>query len=306
MNYPTACNILASVNDPAIGRATINFVSPIVSAVSAAACTADAAIRDKFDFSSDARTYAANNGLLAAIAGDYQPPAGAGQQGVTYCPLTRLRYAVEVEACNRTIADLLYAQLGHGDKVTQLAQVVGELHDNVASHASGVGFSSAQVYSKNNRKRLEFGIVDNGCGMLENARRTDAGVTTDQDAISWCMKRGNTSAAVVDDFWAQRVPDDGGPAPFGGPTYVDAGGSHHAGLGLFNLRRLVRLFGGRLWIWTGSSQIVYSGGVRNFAATVSRWRGVALEFEVTIPEGRPIAEPILTDDEHGDLNQIFG
>ena len=72
------------------------------------------------------------------------------------------------------------------------ARVVGELHDNVASHASGRGFSAAQFY-RQGRSRLEIAIADGGSGFLRNVRRVMPNITTHGAAIEWCLKKGNVS-----------------------------------------------------------------------------------------------------------------
>jgi hypothetical protein len=140
------------------------------------------------------------------------------------------------------------------------------------------------VYTAGGQKRIEFGIADVGCGMLANVRRADALVTNHSSAIQWCLKRGNTSARV-DDFWAQRLPEDATAAPFPGPIFRDEGGNHHAGLGLYHLRHLIRRFGGSLWIWTGDAEIMYSRGELRKATTGNLiWQGLAIEFEVIVPQ----------------------
>lgn len=284
MNYQEAIRILAVARNPESHSAPISWVSPIVSTVCAAS-SASREIVDKFQFVEEAYLYASTNGLLDALAVRYQKPDTTGQQGQTYTKLSRLRYGHEIDFCNSVIADLFYSQLGNNRSVTELVKVVGELHDNVASHANGQGYSCAQVYKYGGERRIEFAVVDSGCGMLENVRRVVKGIDDDEQAIRWCLKKGNTSAGGLDP-WAQRVPEDALSSPIPGPIYRDEGGNHHAGLGLYHLRRLIRQFGGKLWIWSGNSQIIMNkGAVQAVLSGIGPWHGVAIEFEIVVPEG---------------------
>ena len=115
----------------------------------------------------------------------------------------------------------------------QLAKVVGELHDNVASHASGLGFSCAQAYNDAGAKRIEFALADRGRGMLRNVRELFPEVESHPEAIAWCLKRGNTTARNESDPWAQRLPDDAMVSPFPGNTRPESREDHHIGEGLW-------------------------------------------------------------------------
>ena len=116
----------------------------------------------RIDFTGDATEYAEMNGFAAALRGEYSFPLGIGDEGVTFTKLTRLATHEEVDHCNKTINDLIFEQFDGYSKtvVRQMTKVIGELHDNVASHADGARFSCAQVYERDEKRRIEFAIAD--------------------------------------------------------------------------------------------------------------------------------------------------
>lgn len=87
-----------------------------------------------------------------------------------------------------------------------LTNVVGELHDNVCSHGKTFGFSMAQVC----KDVAEFCIADLGGGFLKVLNRVHVpGISSDHDAIKWCLCRNNTSTSYEQrDPWEQSLPPD--------------------------------------------------------------------------------------------------
>jgi hypothetical protein len=175
MDYSKAVNLIRWCTDPGLrelpyGR-SVSFVSPVVSAVLAAAATFPGKVRE-VELLGECRTYADTTGLSEALRGEPIPVGQTGAlHGRTYSRLTRLSNHNEVDVCNSVIGDLLHRQFPSQENktfVNAVLKVVGELHDNVASHARGVGFSAAQVYTNRpaGGQRVEFAIADRGCGML--------------------------------------------------------------------------------------------------------------------------------------------
>ncbi len=254
---------------------TVGFVNPLLACVLAASRIGLG--RDPLvTFRDDSSRYAEHSGLLSALKGDY---AGmirprSGYEGQTWSHLTTLYTHGEIEGCNQTINDLLFTQLGGMPKAVldHTARVVGELHDNVASHASGRGFSAAQYY-QSGRSRLELAIVDHGRGFLRNVRQTMRAEMDDGAAIRWCLQKGNTT-------WRPRSHS---PAEqtWGDPYMeaLDRGESenHHKGWGLALLTELVRATHGRLRIWSGNG--VYhlaENGADQIIPAEQVWDGVAI------------------------------
>jgi len=240
----------------------------------------------RIDFIGDCQSYARNNGLLDTIQNTYRFPQRGGRQGVTYTKLTKLSTHTEVDACNAIISDLIDEQLGgFSDFVSsQLRKVVGELHDNVASHARGAGFSCAQVYTERDARRIEFAIADAGCGMLRNVQTIHPTVHTHEGAIRWCLQKGNTTARVCDG-WAQRLPEDACCNPY--PDSVDTRSveDHHAGEGLWRLSELIRAVDGNMWIGSGNGYFLLRKGKEKTGVYQFDWSGVAIEFEISVTEG---------------------
>jgi hypothetical protein len=270
----------------------VGFVSPAVSVILAAAATGgNYGVNDVAFASDDSLRYAENNGLVDALNNRSQSREAGALLGITYSRLTKLSGHDEVNFCNKVIADLLYGQLcGDENKrfVNRVVKIVGELHDNVASHARGVGFSAAQVYSPNGKPRIEFAIADCGCGMLKNVQLVDAAILSDLDAIEWCLKRGHTTARKPSD-WAQRLPPDCAESPFPASVPVFREENHHVGEGLWQLTELVRLSGGNALIWSGNC-CLYLDGKGNKKAEFAdiEWKGLAIELEFDIEKARSI------------------
>jgi hypothetical protein len=230
------------------------------------------------------------NGLRSTIDGAYAPPIRGGLQGRTYSQLTRLQTPDDVDFCNGIVADLLYNQLGASHfAASKLAKIIGELHDNVVSHAAGAGFSSAQVYQqRDGKKRIEYGIADIGCGILYNANKAQAPVGSDNDAIKWALKKGTTSGQTDD--WAQQLPWDASSSPYPTGTDTTYSDNHHLGLGLYELSQVVQEYEGRIWLWSGNG-MVWTDGVTPIARSSAPRNGLAIEFEVFVPQdgSRPAA-----------------
>jgi len=275
MHYPDAIAAMQGVTNENLPHTTVNFVSPVLSCV-CAVLSQRGACKNPIRFQGAAERYAETNGLASLLAGCYRNEIPSGQQGITYSRLTRLLEAHEVDAGNRVIADLLYSQLGGSPFTNQLVGVVGELHDNVVSHASGAGYSCAQTYNCGEQRRVEFAVADLGRGMLSNVKKILPNMESDLKAIQWCLKKGHTTAGAVDK-WAQRIPGDSIGSPIPGPVYYADTENHHAGLGLYQLRKLVRFFQGKLWIWSGKTQILIHGGkLEILPNSAGNWDGVVI------------------------------
>jgi hypothetical protein len=254
-----AIQLVRAVSSDALSM-QVEWLSPIIVAMLAAAVAGDVRarerVRERISLSPEQQAYSLTCGLQAIIEGRYETPSVTGLQGLTYTRLTRLASPHEVDACNAVINNLFYEQLGkNGEEfIRLLSKVVGELHDNVASHARGVGFSSAQRYRRAGGDVIQFAIVDCGIGMLRNVKRVAPSVTTDERAIDWCLQRGNTTAVSDGDDWAQRLPEDSLFSPYPETVRTIAGENHHQGLGLWHLREIVRAAGGSFWVASGAGQ----------------------------------------------------
>jgi len=286
-----ALQLIRAINDDSLPM-QVEWLSPIIVAMLAAAVASDPRaqerVRERISLSPEQQAYSLTCGLRAVIEGRYQMPSLTGLQGLTYTRLTRLASPHEVDACNAVINDLFHEQFGkNGEEfIRLLSKVVGELHDNVASHARGVGFSIAQRYRRAGGDVIQFAIVDCGIGMLRNVKKVEPSVTTDERAIDWCLQRGNTTAVSEVDDWAQRLPEDSLFSPYPETVRTVAGENHHQGLGLWHLREIVRAAGGSFWVASGAGQCRYLVGAAglSYAFVEPRWQGVAIEVELPVPQ----------------------
>lgn len=270
MNYDSALSAIAAVR---AGGAVVGWVSPAVSVCLAAERSRGATV--DVDFIGDARGYASVIGLTEAIRGASPAHVQGHLHGRTYSPLEWLHSHEHVHRCNDTIGRLFESQLGGAHNRTlrrSLNKIVGELHDNVASHSRGKGFSAAQVYLD----RIEYAVADAGCGFLFNARRMDPELRSDFEGIAWAFVRGNTSAPAPNQtgLGPQR-----GLGRHGYPTSA-ADGDEHAGWGLDELRSMIDQTNGDLWVASGAAGLRYSAGTWLPYTLRVPWDGVFIEFEV--------------------------
>lgn len=284
MHFYQAINAIGRIRDRELPY-TVEWVSPVLSCLVAAGSIADRSTIPRIDFSPAAEGYATSCGLIDVLAGKPVTVVRSGRQGSTYTRLTRLATHSEVDHCNSVINDLIFEQFsGFSESIVSLlAKVVGELHDNVASHASGVGFSAAQVYTDGFNRRIEFAIVDAGCGMLKNVRSVNCQIQSDPDAIDWCLKRGHTTARNADNDWEQLVPEDMAVSPFPVSTPRVTSEDHHFGEGLWTLSELIRITRGSLWILSGAGEYRYLNEEARLTHSQTAWPGVAIEFELMVP-----------------------
>lgn len=304
MNNANVVNFLRRHRDSRLAEIVpprVEFVSPVMATILAAASISDRAFGKKVEFTDQCVGYATTTGLSEALTGIGVPYGQTGaMHGHSYSKLTRLETPADVDRCNKVIADLFDGQLRSDEAnlfVPSVLKVIGELHDNVPSHASGVGFSAAQVYrSSNGRRWIEFAVADCGRGMLRNVRRTVPSVESDEKAIEWCLVRGNTSAGKRDE-WAQRLPDDCmfSPLPRTVPSFFHE--NNHLGEGLAVLTELIRLVCGQLWIWSGECEFTLDqqGKTACKNADDIRWQGVAIEIELDIDQTQAAMSKQCTD-----------
>lgn len=229
-----------------------------------------------------ARHYADTTGLSSILNLDRAGRSALG--GATYSPLTELLRPETVDASASAIRKLLASWLpGNLPVATRIGHVLWEAMDNVTAHSRGLGFAMAQTYP--NLGWLEIAVGDGGMGMLRKLRQAGiSDVTSDIDAIQWCLAEGNSTA--MEDSWAQRSDwgDEGVP---GTPVQARSDGTSHAGLGLTNFRECVEGLGGVGLIWSGRGSVRV--GVDHSAATSrGAWGGVLIVAR--LPLGRPVVQ----------------
>ncbi len=204
-------------------------------------------------------------------------------QGLNYSIITPLHNAEVVDEATSSINSCIRAISNNcGSKgVNELLHVVGELHDNVWSHGLSSGFSMAQkIKIKDSEDHyFEFAIADHGFGFLTELKRSKKAVTTDREAIEWCIVEGNSTKHSDDiDDWVQSVPSDMvGDSPFGSSVQVRSEVNHHQGLGLAHLVKLIKKYKGKLYLISGGVCFhIDTNGKEQFINLQKCWKGVAI------------------------------
>ncbi|MBD8879808.1 hypothetical protein IHE49_04890 [Rhodanobacter sp. 7MK24] len=240
------------------------------------------------DLNINTQQYARAIGIEAALDCDDTYAYQRTNQGKNYSPLVLLRGVEEIDRATQDIASCVrnwFTDPKMGPFVANLCDVVGDLHDNVWSHAESTGISMAskwkKPYSSGQEHVLEFALADAGAGFLAELRRAGIdrreGLSTHAEAINWCIVEGNSSKKKDLDFWAQALPPDAVGNPIGDMAYVKVKENNHLGLGLAKLVELVQRFHGQLWLASGDSYLtVDAAGNREMHQSVLGWSGVLL------------------------------
>jgi len=229
-------------------------------------------------------------------------------QGERYSPIIALRNEASVDSATSCMQDCVRHLLNNQAPaafVDTMCDVVGDLHDNVWSHALSPGYSVAQRWRgyRSHNELFEFALADCGLGFLGELRRSGVAqeqhIETDEQAIGWCVVEGNSSKPGNDDEWAQRVPEDAIGNPMPGTTRAGPD-NHHLGLGLAKLTGAVRRFGGQLWLASGRQILqVAASGTETYVPIRNPWQGVALacRFDMSLVARAPQQEvdPVVED-----------
>ncbi|MDR5758202.1 hypothetical protein [Caballeronia sp. LZ035] len=238
----------------------------------------------RFDYDQN-QGYAQALRLPTALGAVDEYPYDRRNEGRNYSGLVLLKSAETTDQASERVNDCIrhiFAAKGLDQFVHDLAEVVGDLHDNVWSHGKSTGFSMAQTWRNTKRQDsnwFEFSLADCGMGFLRETQRAGiAGIGSDAEAISWCIQKGNTSkkTKVVDDMM-QSLPPDMMGNPMGGFAAIKESDNHHMGLGLAKLMSLVEKYRGRLWLASGGSLLYKPPVVPHvIRAAPSHCQGVAL------------------------------
>ena len=201
--------------------------------------------------------------------------------GRTYSPIVCLDSVEHVDQATTEIGSCILNMVDHVNStgLSRLLDVVGEVHDNVWSHGKSTGFSMAQTYTdpELQQRFIEFTLADKGFGFLKEMKRAGKQIDSHQEAIEWCIQKGNsTKHANDEDPWLQRLPfdliGDNPMGNFGG----EVSDNHHQGLGLFHLINLVENFNGELYLISGNVALHIKNKQRTYRDLMSVWQGVII------------------------------
>ncbi|RDH82693.1 MAG: hypothetical protein DIZ80_10460 [endosymbiont of Galathealinum brachiosum] len=205
-------------------------------------------------------------------------------EGLNYSTLVQLDCQEVTDQATSTINSCIRSCSEHeeGQGISDLCNVVGELHDNVWSHGLNTGFSMAQKFNGS----LEFALVDSGLGFLREVTSIGLEVSDHQGAIEWCIQKGHSTKLrdAPENDWDQKVPtDQTGGNPYGNNVPTFHSDNHHQGLGLYKLIQLVRKYAGNLCICSGDCiyTIDSTGNISNEIIS-EPWQGVAISCRFPI------------------------
>lgn len=262
-----------------------NFVVPGYWVALTAYCRLKKIDFEQLQFCSEkTKGYASAIALAYALNGIDSYPYERKNSGRNYSELVHLISPEDTDKANGTINSCIRELFSGYDMpsfVSDLCDVVGDLHDNVWSHGMSTGFSMAQIWPKFNRPGhcFEFALADCGHGFLRELRRVGLeDIKDDEAAIEWCVQKGNSSKTLKQpDEWGQRLPSDITGNPMPGIGQVVVSDNRHMGLGLAKLVELVHNYKGYLWLATGETTLeIRSNGEKNYKNNKQKWQGVVL------------------------------
>lgn len=233
-------------------------------------------------------------GIEAAIGAKDTYEKERVNRGANYSPLAVLDAEEKTNEATRDVAGCIRTWFnGSGLEAfaAELSDVVGDLHDNVWSHAKSPGVSMAQKWCQQENNCLEFALADAGYGFLGELTRSGVGrrqgVEDPAAAIAWCIVKGNSSKIKEEDPWAQRLPEDAMGNPIGPIARIMTKENNHLGLGLAKLVELVTKFKGQLWLASDDAMLtIDTKGGRKYQRLPFSWKGVLLacRFNVSVVE----------------------
>lgn len=225
-------------------------------------------------------------GIEAAIGAADTYHLQRSNQGLNYSPLVVLDAEERTNAATRDIAGCVRTWFDNEPLrrfAQELCDVVGDLHDNVWSHAKSTGISMAQKWREpsNDDNHLEFSLADAGYGFLRELTRAGVAqrlaIQTPTEAINWCVVRGNSSKIKDEDPWTQRLPEDAMGNPMGAIGRIRTKENNHLGLGLAKLVDLVVTYRGQLWLASDDAMLtIDSKGGKKCQVLPFPWPGVLL------------------------------
>lgn len=271
-------------------RLNINnsFVVPSYWVALAADCRFRNISFEQLSFSEERKSYARAIGLEKALNQVDHYYYERKNSGKNYSELVLLNSSDDTDKANSTINSCirhLFSDSQLSDFVSDLCDVVGDLHDNVWSHGKSTGFSMAQKWQDYSSKQdcFEFALADCGFGFLKELQRVGLNIQDDESAINWCIQEGNSSKTLKPkDNWSQRLPVDmaGNPMPVAQIIETE---NNHRGIGLAKLLNLVKTYQGQLWLASGEKTLVIESNSNQFFKTNTlRWQGVALACRFNI------------------------
>lgn len=310
-----AVNTIDDLVDPATGSIAVpnEFLTPGFWVVLAAFAWRRHIPPDQIRVHEKHRDYLSAINFAHALGQEDSYPFERKNKGINYSTLAHLDRPESTDSATSAINGCIRNFVGTDIPavfVEMLCDVVGDLHANVWAHGKASGFSMAQKWKSSwnplsSSYSLEFALADSGIGFLREVQNAGLAISTDRDAIGWCIQEGNSTKKVrpVSD-WAQRVPADVINNPLRGIEQTRDTDNHHMGLGLFKLVRFVREFRGFLWLVSGSSGLALAPGQAPAYIYIKHpWQGVAMACRFRSSDIATVREDIERGDK--DIQEIM-
>lgn len=284
-----AINRIEGMFDPATGMVVVpdEFFTPGFWVVLTAFAWRRRIPPDHIQVSEKHRGYLSAVGFQRALGHPDNFQFDRKNEGTNYSTLAHLDMPESTDNATSTINSCIRKSLGRElpkEFVEMLCDVVGDLHANVWAHGKASGFSLAQKWRTppwnplSGDYCLEFALADSGIGFLREVQNAGLAITTDKEAIEWCIQEGHSTKKIRPvSEWAQRIPSDVIGNPLRGVEQARITDNHHMGLGLYKLVRLVQEFRGFLWLATGASVLELAPDCKPaYTDTRHSWQGVAI------------------------------
>lgn len=311
-----AVNAIENLRNPTSGMVEVpgQFLTPGFWVVLAAFAWHKRIPLDQLHFHEKHREYLSAIGFSRAFGIGDDFPFDRKNKGINYSMLEHLDRPEATDDATSAINGCIRNTVGRDLPrvfVDVLCEVVGDLHENVWAHGKASGFSLAQKWKSSPWNPLsrdyciEFALADSGIGFLREVQNAELLITTDKEAIEWCIQEGHsTKKGRLESEWAQRVPPDLMGNPLRDIEQTRFTENHHMGLGLFKLVRMVREFRGFLWLASGSAALVLAPGREPaYIHFEHPWQGVALACRFRSGDASVVREDIESGDK--DVEEIM-
>jgi len=177
----------------------------------------------------------------------------------TYSPVETIKSRLDVEKISNHITSVMLKNFSYlSDKDIKdlkgyLQYLFSELMNNVADHSGAYGYAMAQYFPVN--KKIQFAIVDNGVGFLENMK-LNYNIQDENEAILKALEEGITSTK-------QTIYNQ----------------NKNAGYGLYAMKKILKETGGQFVIISNNAIVKMINGHIVSSKLSSKWDGVIVAFE---------------------------
>ncbi len=237
------------------------------------------------------KAYLEDKGLAPSIRNSYlnRMLASDYTDGKSYSPIENIKTRAEIEQIANHLASIMlqnfsaYSKEDKEDLRDYLRYLFTEMMNNVIDHSQSSvgGFAMAQYFPQ--KERIQFVVADRGVGFLHNVQLKED-IDNEGEAIKKALQKGFTATQAT--------------------MY---GSERNAGFGLYAMREILKLTGGKFVI-VSNDTVFRSDGLHEHIKKLSiPYKGVLVAFDFYAPEINLTMEEILrgyiwfNDDEDDDF-----